>query len=92
MTRYWVNPWEESISVPIEDIVDLTNLNEEHSKIAKVSLLDLFKEYCGKLDAYVLFLNGRYSVGVRYGDEGYKYVSLPADQNKIEKYLKELKQ
>ncbi len=84
---HWINPWEDcAVSVPVEELAealasdDLCGLPDGSSEVMDAQhYLRFFALSGDKLDAYILESRVDYdchfSVGVRFGNEGYQYLS-----------------
>lgn len=96
----WINPWEDAIPVPIEELAEChegldklygTMKPGERIFMSKERILEGWKQDADKLDAYILPQpSGYHFIGVRYGAKGSEYLSPPANQEKtralLEKY------
>lgn len=95
----WVNPWEDAIPVPIEELAEchaglgLVYLKYDPSGgkrfvMTKDWVLDHWKSAGDKLDAYILPDSyGFHYIGIRYGNEGFKYLSFPGYKDKVQALL-----
>jgi hypothetical protein len=102
---YWVNPWADAIPVPIEELAEChaglgqlcrryTNVgvDTETFILTKENVLDSWKSAGNKLDAYILPQpSGYHSIGIRYGAEGYEYLSPAGDKEKVQALLDKYK-
>lgn len=80
--RHWINPWEEARDVLVEDIIDIASHYNRHwdpTQRAK-ELRYWIEQYGSKVDGYILpSPSGWHALGVRYGNEGYEYLSFCVD-------------
>lgn len=90
-TVHWHNPWQDSITVPIEELVECvkgigerwSDLNGNYFIMTKEDMLSHWKSYGDKLDAYVLeCVFGMHCIGIRYGNDGSQYLSPACDYAK----------
>ena len=95
---HWINPWEDAIPVPIEELAEChEGLDKFYGTMdpgvkilmTKERILAGWKQDGDKLDAYILpQSNGWNCIGVRYGNEGSEYLSPMANQEKTRALLK----
>lgn len=91
----WVNPWEDAIPVPIEELAEchaglgqLCGSAAGSFKLTQVSVLEHWRTAGDKLDAYILpSPSGYHSIGIRYGNEGSEYLSPAGDKEKVQALL-----
>lgn len=97
---HWVNPWEDAISVPIEELAECHHgLGQMFSSISgtytltKEKVLEYWCMAGDKLDAYILPEPGvlGHSIGIRYGNEGNEYISPMGDKEKVQALLDKYK-
>ena len=100
LQTHWVNPWEDAISVPIEELAEChAGLGEMYSSIrsgtftmTKETVLKHWKNAGDKLDAYILPQpDGDHSIGIRYGNDGEDYLSPAGDKEKVQALLDKYK-
>lgn len=95
MIIWWVNPWEDAIPVPIEELAECdSGLNKwcPSSKgpfiLTKEKILEHWRSAGDKLDAYILPQpSGDHCIGIRYGRQGYEYLSPMGDRDKVQALL-----
>jgi hypothetical protein len=93
---HWVNPWEDAIPVPIEELAEChahlggtyRNMNGDAFPLTKETILEHWGNAGEKLDAYVLPCpSGEHCIGIRYGAEGSEYLSPAGDKEKVQALL-----
>jgi hypothetical protein len=93
---HWINPWEDAIPVPIEELAEChahlggtyRNMNGDAFPLTKETILEHWGNAGEKLDAYVLpCVSGYHSIGIRYGAEGSEYLSPAGDKEKVQALL-----
>ncbi len=99
---HWINPWDDAIPVPIEELAEChTGLGEMCGQygesgvrigsfiLTKENVLEHWKSAGDKLDAYILpCASGYHCIGIRYGNEGWEYLSPAGDKDKVQALLK----
>lgn len=96
---YWINPWENAVSVPIEELAEChAGLGEPYYSssgtliLTKETVLTSWQFEGYKLDAYILpQLSGYHSIGIRYGNEPSEYLSPAGDKEKVQALLDKYK-
>lgn len=97
MKPHWVNPWEDAIPVPIEELVECAHgigerfrdSNDTTFIMTKERMLEHWKQAGDKLDAYILLCpSGWHCIGIRYGEEGSQYLSPMGDKDKVTALLR----
>ena len=100
MKTHYNNPWEDAIPVPIEELVECalgigdrwSDQNGHSFIMTKEIMLKHWKDAGELLDAYILPCNsGFHCIGIRYGNEGYEYLSPGANQLKTAELLEKYK-
>lgn len=93
---YWKNPWEDAISVPIEELARCyQGLNEYCGRMdgsrflwTEEEILKHWRQHGDRLDAYILpCVSGFHCIGIRYGNEGHQYLSPLGDKEKVQALL-----
>jgi hypothetical protein len=93
---HWPNHYNNVVYVPIEELAECVysldqscgDVNGSTFIMTKEKMLELWKQAGDKLDAYILpQSSGFHSIGVRYGSEGYEYISPLGDKTKVQALL-----
>ncbi len=95
MKTHWINPWQDAIPVPIEELVECdSSLNQWCSDtqgnsfvLTRERILEHWNQAGDKIDAYILPSNLGHCMGIRYGNEGSHYLSPLGNQAKLEALL-----
>jgi hypothetical protein len=99
MKTHWTNPWTEAVPVPIQELAECVyGLGKEGLDSSGMSfipskefMLSIWRSSGDKLDAYILpkkqWFAGLPAIGIRYGNEGYEYLSPLGDRSKVESLL-----
>lgn len=95
---HWVNPWDDAIPVPIEELVECAmgigeswrdHRTDTSFIMTKEIMLEHWKQSGDKLDAYILPCpSGWHCIGIRYGAEGSQYLSPAGDKDKVTALLR----
>lgn len=92
---HWVNPWEDAIPVPIEELAEchaglgqLCGSAKGSFLLTKEKVLEHWGSAGKNLDAYILPQPGGYHcIGIRYGAECSEYLSPAGDKEKVQALL-----
>jgi len=97
---HWVNPWENAIPVPIEELAEChanlggiyRNQFNKADWLTKEAVLEHWNSAGDKLDAYILPQpSGFHSIGIRYGARDSEYLSPMGDKEKVQALLNKYK-
>jgi hypothetical protein len=81
--RHWINPWDEARDVLVEDIIDIASRANQYWPPTQRAedLRNWVGKYGSKVDGYIIpSPSGWHALGVRYGNEGYEYLSFTVDK------------